>query len=115
MARSINQNAYSSALPNFRNLGVLLRILIVVNIVAFAAALIKTTELNALWPELLEISALVQPLLILSLLTLVVANDWLRRLPDKIGIAAVLDIEVAITALLYYLGSALLAAGPAPL
>ena len=115
MARSINQNAYSSALPNFRNLGVLLRILIVVNVVAFAAAVIKTTEPHALWQELLEISALVQPLLILSLLTLVVVNDWLRRLPDKAGIAAVIAIEIVITALLYYLGSSLLAAGSASL
>ena len=115
MARSINQNAYSSALPNFRNLGVLLRILVVVNVIALAAAIIKTTELNAMWQELLEISALVQPLLILSLLTLVVVNDWLRRLPDQVGVIAVIVIEIAITALLYHLGRPLLAAEPAPL
>ncbi len=115
MARSINQNAYSSALPNFRNLGVLLRILLVVNVVALAAAIIKTTELNAMWRELLEICALVQPLLILSLLTLVVVNDWLRRLPDQVGIVAVIVIEIAVTALLYHLGRPLLAAEPASL
>jgi len=115
MARSINQNAYSSALPNFRNLGVLLRILLVVNVVALAAAIIKTTGLNAMWQELLEISALVQPLLILSLLTLVVVNDWLRRLPDQVGVVAVIVIEIAVTTLLYHLGRSLLAAEPAPL
>src|SRR5262245_20997755 len=115
MARSINQNAYSSALPNFRNLGVLLRILIFVNVVALAAAVVKTSELRALWQELLEISALVQPLLILSLLTLVIANDWLRRLPDQIGVAAVLAIEIAVTALLYHLGRSLFSAELAPL
>jgi two-component system sensor histidine kinase AlgZ len=115
MARSINQNAYSSALPNFRNLGVLLRILIVVNVIAFAAAIVKTTELNVMWRELLEISALVQPVLILSLLTLVVVNDWLRRLPDRAGVAVVIVIEIVVTALLYHLGRHLLAAEPAPL
>ena len=74
MARSINQNAYSSALPNFRNLGVLLRVLVFVNVVALAAAVVKTDGWRGLWPELLETSALVQPLLILSLLALVAAE-----------------------------------------
>ena len=115
MARSINQNAYSSALPNFRNLGVLLRILVIVNVVALAAATLKSTGLQALWQELLEISAIVQPLLILSLLTLVVANDGLRRLPGPVGVAAVLAIELGLTTLLYQIGRSLLAAEPAPL
>ncbi|HKA44899.1 MAG TPA: histidine kinase [Burkholderiales bacterium] len=115
MARSINQNAYSSALPNFRNLGVLLRILIFVNFVAIAAAALKTTELRAMLGELLEISAVVQPLLILSLLTLVVANNGLRRLPGPAGIAAVLAIELGLTLLLYQLGRSLPAAEPGSL
>ena len=45
---SINQNAYSSALPNFRNLGILLRILLLVNIVAFAAAVVKSATLGGI-------------------------------------------------------------------
>ena len=49
---SINQNAYTSALPNFRNLGILLRILVIVNIVAFAAAVLKATEVYSAWREL---------------------------------------------------------------
>jgi two-component system, LytTR family, sensor histidine kinase AlgZ len=113
MARSIDQNAYSSALPNFRNLGVLLRILIAVNVVALAAASLTTGDLRALWGELLEISALVQPLLILSLLTLVAANTWLRRLPGQLGFLAVIVLELALTAVLYALGRPLLDAGPA--
>ena len=115
MARSIDQNAYSSALPNFRNLGVLLRILIVVNVVALAAAILRTGDLRTLWGELLEISALVQPLLILSLLTLVAANNWLRRLSSQLGFLAVIVLELALTALLYALGRPLLDAEPTPL
>ena len=115
MARSINQNAYSSALPNFRNLGVLLRILIIVNVVAFAAAFVKTTNPRAIWPELLETSALVQPLLILSLLILVALNDALRRLPGQLGVLMVVMIELGLTVLLYELGSPLLGTEPAPL
>src|SRR5262245_32524004 len=115
MARSINQNAYSSALPNFRNLGVLLRILVIVNIVAVAAAILKSAEISGMWQELLELSAMVQPLLILCLLTLVAANDWLRRLPGYIGMAAVLSIVLALTAGLYTVGRPLLSGEPAPL
>src|SRR5688572_1504897 len=115
MARSINQNAYSSALPNFQNLGVLLRVLLIVNVAAAAAALVKAPEPYALWTELLEISAVVQPMLILSLLTLVVANDVLRRLPGALGVLGVMLIELGLTVVLYSLGGPLLAAEPAPL
>jgi two-component system sensor histidine kinase AlgZ len=116
MARSINQNAYTSALPNFRNLGVLLRILLVVNVAAAATAILKTVYWRAAWTELIEISALVQPLLILSLLTLVVANDALRRLPGQLGVIAVIAIELALTTLLYKVGIPLIAATePVPL
>jgi len=115
MARSINQNAYSSALPNFRNLGVLLRILVIVNVVALAAAILRTGDLYALWGELLEISALVQPLLILSLLALVAANERLQRLPGNLGLLAVIVLEMALTGLLYALGRNLLESEPAPL
>ncbi|MBX9810757.1 MAG: hypothetical protein K2Y16_03990, partial [Burkholderiales bacterium] len=70
MTGIVNQNAYSSALPNFRNLGILLRILLIVNVAAFAAAAVKSVTLRGVWNELLEISAVVQPLLILSLVVL---------------------------------------------
>ena len=115
MARSINQNAYSSALPNFRNLGVLLRILIIVNVVAVAAAILKATEPRLVWQELLEISAMVQPLLILCLLLLVAANDWLRRLPGGFGAVVVTAIVLVLTATLYQVGRPLVAAETASL
>ena len=80
MARSINQNAYTGALPNFRNLGILLRILVIVNVVAFAAAVVKSVDARTLWQQFIEIAALVEPLLILSLLVLA-ALFYLRELP----------------------------------
>jgi two-component system, LytTR family, sensor histidine kinase AlgZ len=115
VARSINQNAYSSALPNFRNLGVLLRVLVFVNVVALAAAVVKTDGWRGLWPELLQTSALVQPLLILSLLALVALNGWLRRLPGDLGFLAVIVLELALTAFLHYLGRPMLEPEPSPL
>ena len=50
-------------MPNFRNLGVLLRVLIFVNVVALAAAVVKTTGWRGLWPELPVPPFVLQPLM----------------------------------------------------
>ena len=105
---SINQNAYSSALPNFRNLGILLRILLIVNVIAIGAAAVKGATLRGTWRELLEISAVVQPLLLLSVLTLVALNDLLKRLPYSLGAVVVIALELGLTTLLHLFGRPLL-------
>ncbi|MCI3951751.1 MAG: two-component system sensor ATPase [Burkholderiales bacterium] len=108
MAGSINQNAYSSALPNFRNLGILLRILLMVNLAAIAAAMVESKGPNDFWPRLLDVSIVVQPLLMLSVLALVLLNDLLKRLPYYLGAAAVLVLELALATVLYVYGRPLL-------
>ena len=112
---SINQNAYSGALPDFRNLGILLRILLAVNLFAFAAAIVKSRDPLAYWTNIAEIGALVEPLLILSLLVLALLSGWLRRLPYWLGAASVLVLELALTTGLYALGHKLLESEPTPL
>ena len=97
---SINQNAYTSALPNFRNLGILLRILVIVNVLAIGAAIVRTPTLQAAWGELVEISAIVQPIIIVTLLVLVALNGFLRRLPYLIGAAVVAAIALGVMWLL---------------
>lgn len=114
MPRSINQNAYTGALPNFRNLGILLRILVIVNVAAFAAAVVKSTDLRMLWQQLIELAAVVEPLLIVSLLALAALNDLLRRAPYWMGAVAVMALELALTAALHAAGQALLGPSPAP-
>src|SRR3972149_2701450 len=101
---SINQNANAGALPNFRNLGILLRILVIVDGMSLAAALLKTSEPLALMEERIAVSAVVQPILILSLLVLAIANDWLHRLRYPYAIATLIAIELAVTTAVYYLG-----------
>ena len=105
---SINQNAYSSALPNFRNLGILLRILLIVNVIALAAAAVKSGTLSSLWRELLDVSAVVQPLLLLSVLMLVALNDVLKRLPYYLGAVVVIALELGLITLLHVFGRPLL-------
>jgi two-component system sensor histidine kinase AlgZ len=115
MARSINQNAYSGGLPNFQNLGILLRIMIIVNAFAFAVAVSKSHDAGTLWQQIIRISAFVEPLLMLSLLLLAIASDWLRRVPYAVGALTVLVLQLALTTALYSVGQPLLGSDPAPL
>jgi len=115
VARSINQNAYSGALPNFRNLGIMLRILLMGNAAAAAAAVVKGPDLLGAWREFVESAALVEPLLVLSVLALAVLSGVLRLLPYWLGAAAVLALELVLTAVLYFEGRTLLGQAPAPL
>ena len=115
MASSINQNAYSGALPNFRNLGIMARILVVVNMLAVAAAILKSADARAAWGQFIEIAALVEPLLVLSLVVLALLSSALRRLPYWLGVVAVLGLELALTTALYYEGRVLLGADPSAL
>ncbi len=95
------QNAYSSTLPDFRNLGILLRILLSVNVVALLAVLIKSPTLAVGGEQLMETVALVEPLLILSLLALYLLNGALSRLPYAASIASVLLLVLLLTTALY--------------
>jgi two-component system sensor histidine kinase AlgZ len=112
---SIKQNAYSSALPDFRNMGIVLRILLGVNLFALAATILQVRDARAYWDRIVEVGAVVEPLLILSMVVLVAMNDLLRRLPYWAGAVAVVALELVITTSLYVAGYNLLDAEPAPL
>lgn len=115
MAQSINHNAHSGALPDFRNLGILLRILLIVNGVALLAALLQVQSVRE-WPrQFTANAALVEPLLMVSLLALAAMSGLLRRLSYAAGVAAVLVMEVALTSALHYASHWLLIVEPASL
>ena len=101
---SIIQNANPGALPDFRNLGILLRIVVIVAAMCLAAALVSAAEPRAWWQELIDLSALVQPILLASLLVLAAANPWLHRLRYPYAIAALIAIELAVTSVVYVFG-----------
>lgn len=112
---SINQNAYSSALPNFRNLGILLRIIVTANLFAIAAAVVSVTGWREFWSEVPETAAVVQPLLIASLLLLMALNGVLQRLPYWLAVAAVIALELGLAAALHAAAQPVLAPGLGPL
>ena len=102
MARSINHNANTGALPDFRNSGILLRVLVIVNGVAALAALLQVSRLQD-WPaQFTDVAALVEPLLLLSMLVLAACGTFLRRLPYVPAIGVVFAIELALTTVLHY-------------
>jgi len=115
MARSINQNAYAGALPNFRNLGIMLRVLVIVNVAAAAAAIVKSPDLLAAWWQFIESSALVEPLLILSLLVLAALSNVLRRIPYWAAVMVVLAVELVLATALYLAWRVLLGDEPSTL
>jgi two-component system, LytTR family, sensor histidine kinase AlgZ len=104
---SIKQNL-EPTLPDFRNLGVMLRILIIVNSLAVLGALIKAPALDATWDQLLAISAWVQPILLASLLLLNLLRDALFRLPYQHGAVAILFLECALVAGFHFLAAPIL-------
>ncbi|MCE5181113.1 MAG: histidine kinase [Betaproteobacteria bacterium] len=86
-------------LPDFCNLGIMLRILLIVDGMSAVAAMLKAPTLAAAWQELIELSALVQPLLLLSLLILCLGRKTLARLPYRSGVIAVLAVELLLVTL----------------
>jgi len=85
-------------LPDFRNLGVWLRVLLVANGFMLAAALAGNRTLAALPREMGELAALVEPALLLSLAVLYVLSPFLQRLPARLAGTAVVMLAVAATA-----------------
>lgn len=101
---SINQNQRPPAsLPNFCNLGVNLRVLLIVNGMSLAAALLSSPSLRATWQEWMTISIMVQPLLLLSLLLLCAGRKALAATTYPVGIAMVICLELTLVTLLYHL------------
>lgn len=92
---SINQNnAYPVTLPDFCNLGVMLRVLVIVNLMGLAAALVRVHGYAALWGELQQVSLMMQPALLLCMALLCLLKKPLLRLPYHYGVAAVLALAL---------------------
>ena len=93
----------NSRLPNLHNLGIHLRILLIVNLLAVMAAILLSKQLSEFLPLLAQLSALVQPILLLSMLGLYALYPLLDKLKYWQGIAAIILLEIAFTRLIYML------------
>ena len=87
-------------LPDFCNLGIMLRLLLIVNLLCFAAAVVRV-DARDLWPQFLSISAVAQPAIIFSLLIMCGVRKPLARLLYWQAIIAILLLEAVIGAMFW--------------
>ena len=93
---SINQTGSGIRLPNFCNLGVMLRSLVIANLFVLAAAVLKASNPRDLGLELAFMAAFCEPVLIASLAILCLARRWLHSVGYVAAIAAIALLEVAL-------------------
>jgi two-component system sensor histidine kinase AlgZ len=103
--KSINQNVHRDALPDFRNLGVILRVLLFVLALSVFVAGCQSDSWDGAMQRFLELSAPVQPVVLLSILVLAAASHMLHRLPYRTGIVTVLLIELILVTLVHKAGA----------
>lgn len=95
---SIPSPAVVDRLPDFRNQGVWLRLLLAANALLLLIALGGNRSLASLPGEIAELAALLQPALLLTLALLFALAPRLRRLPAPWGWLAVVAVAMASTA-----------------
>jgi two-component system, LytTR family, sensor histidine kinase AlgZ len=93
---SIRQSAYPDLLPDWRNLGVIARVLLAVNGLAAAAALFAAPDFSSALDQFVRTAAYVEPLLLVELVALAAVSALLARLPYWSGCAAVLAIVLTL-------------------
>jgi two-component system sensor histidine kinase AlgZ len=91
----------SVALPDFRNLGFMLRMLVIANLMGLAVAVLRSDTPVMVWQELLAISAVLEPVLLVSLLALYGLSRQLAQLPYHFGVLAVLILELIVASLVW--------------
>ena len=91
----------NSRLPNFQNLGILLRVLLVVNILIVISAILYSNRFSDFLPLLAQYSALVQPVLLATTIALYMLNPWLIKLHYWIGVVSIFLVALTITSLFF--------------
>jgi two-component system, LytTR family, sensor histidine kinase AlgZ len=94
MAVIIRQNPNQPALPDFRNLGTILRILVAVNLGAAVVAFARAPQSSAAFGEWIESTGIVEPYLLLVLAVLWAMSPWLSRVPFGVGAALIAAVTL---------------------
>jgi two-component system sensor histidine kinase AlgZ len=96
---SIRQNTFLDLLPDFRNLGVIARILVAVNAAALAAAVYAAPSMRGALERFIEDAAFLEPLLFIEVAVLFALSRQLGRLSYPVGCTLVVAIAAALAAL----------------
>jgi two-component system, LytTR family, sensor histidine kinase AlgZ len=97
---SINQTGQGIRLPNFCNLGVMLRSLVLANLLLLASAVAKASSLESLWTECLVAAAFGEPVILASLALLCLARKPLHAMGYRESLAAIAVFETGLVALM---------------
>ena len=92
----IRQKAEYSVLPDLRNLGTILRILLAVNAAALCAAFAREQTWSALPNEWIALTSYVEPYLLLELAVLWLIGPWLSRQSYATFVAIVVAVTIAV-------------------
>ncbi len=111
-ARSIKQNPQTDALPNFRNLGVVLRALVLGNALALLGAILQASGWKDMLPQIMQGTTLLAPVMLSSLLLLWIGQPLLERFSYWRGVWAVNILVAAVTFFISYMGRTLYLADP---
>lgn len=106
-ARSIKQNAPPDALPNFRNLGVTLRLLLLGNGLAVLVAIVQASGWLDVLRQTMRVATLLTPIMLSSLLLLWLTQAWLSSLEYWRGVLAVNLLVAILTLFFFYFGGEL--------
>ncbi|MCY7389684.1 MAG: histidine kinase [Burkholderiales bacterium] len=91
----------TARLPDFCNLGIMLRLLVIVNLLCIAAAVVRA-DVRDLWQQFLYISAVAQPAIIFSLLVMCACRRPLAKLAYWQGITSLALLEAIIGFLFWW-------------
>jgi two-component system sensor histidine kinase AlgZ len=93
---SINQNGVINPLPDFRNLGVMMRILVIVTAATLLSEALSNVSLSGWFEASAATIAFVLPVTIISLLLLGATTYWLRRIDYRVAVLCIVILEVVI-------------------
>ena len=106
---SIRQSAYLDVLPDFRNVGIIARVLLGVNAAVLAGVIFAEPSLAQALERFVQAAALLEPLLLVVTVLLFIVSPALRRLSYPTGCATLLGLVALIVAV--YLGTIEASAG----
>ncbi|HEX6266156.1 MAG TPA: histidine kinase [Burkholderiales bacterium] len=94
---SIRQSPYPDLLPDFRNLGVIARILVAVNVLAALGVLFAAPHFAGAFEHFVQAAAYLEPLLLVQLVALAGLSSLISRLGYWSGYAVVIALVMALT------------------
>ncbi|HEY0268334.1 MAG TPA: histidine kinase [Methyloradius sp.] len=101
-------NRLSIRLPDFRNLGICLRIIVIMNLLALFGAIFEANDPSEVLTKFTQVLALLQPILLLTILLLYVIYPYLLKLSYRWSTAFVVLLSIMATSGVHFIGSLIL-------